>query len=108
MPEFPDEKRFREWLELHDEKDIIAIGWLACTCPLALWLRAEGLPAPYVYPAARASRSTWYDDHHNGAGQVLPQWANRFALSIDRIAKLGKYNFGPVRKADCLRALQQR
>lgn len=109
MIAFPPKRSFRDWLRSFPPDAVIAKQWSCCKCPLARWMSDDlALPGPYVSPGETAAESCWrinYGEPNSERG-LLTNWANIFALKVDKLAKSkSKYFFGPVTASECLAIL---
>lgn len=78
---FPSRMAFDSWLRHKKSGDVVGFPSRSCECPIATYLREHGAKSPYVRPDIKFRSSCWRPDH--SIIRHLPEWANKFAYTVD-------------------------
>jgi hypothetical protein len=76
---FLDPVEFREWLKYHKD-DKIGVPVSSYHCPIARWVKSQGVPMVHVGANSFAIR---FEDSENDIVYPLPEWAKMFVEIVD-------------------------
>lgn len=95
---FLDPVEFREWLKQHKD-DKIGVPVSSYHCPIARWIKSQGVPMVHVGANSLAIR---FEDSENDIIYPLPQWAKMFVEIVDSDYS---YNGMPITGSQALEIL---